>query len=147
VTVSLGTTFANQAVRIRFRTGSDASGSAFGWEIDNLSFSGITNTPFQILVPDRGLCVAVTTTTLATSGTPSVYGQTVTFSSHVSANIPSEGSPTGAVAFHDGPTTLGTGTLDGSGNASSPHQPWLLARTRCKRSIALIPSSKPAHHR
>jgi large repetitive protein len=118
VTVSLGTTFANQAVRIRFRTASDVTGSGFGWEIDNLSFSGITNTPFPILVPDRGLCVAVTKTTLATSGTPSTYGQSVTFSSLVSANNPAEGVPTGTLAFQDGPATLGLGTLDGTGNTS-----------------------------
>ena len=118
VTVSLGTAFANQAVKVRFRTGTDVTASGFGWEIDNLTFSGITNTPFPILVPDRGLCIAVTKTTLATSGTPSIYGQNVTFSSLVSANNPAEGIPTGTVAFREGPSTLATGALDGAGNAS-----------------------------
>lgn len=118
VTVSLGTAFANQTVKVRFRTGSDVSGSGSGWEIDNISFSGITNTPFPVLVPDRGLCVAVTKTTLATSGTPTIFGQTVTFNSTVSASNPSEGIPTGAVSFHDGANTLGSGTLDGTGNTS-----------------------------
>ncbi|HZD94908.1 MAG TPA: Ig-like domain repeat protein, partial [Candidatus Sulfotelmatobacter sp.] len=118
VTVSLGTTFAGQSVRIRLRTGSDLTGSGFGWEIDNLSFSGITNTPFPVLVPDRGLCVAVTTTTLATSGTPSTYGQAVTFTSSVRANNPSDGTPTGMVTFSDASVTLGTGTLDSTGNTS-----------------------------
>jgi hypothetical protein len=57
-TVSLGTTFANQDVRIRFRVGADSSTGAPGWDIDNITVSGITTTPFTALVPN----VCTTTT-------------------------------------------------------------------------------------
>ena len=57
--------------------------------------------------------VIKTTTTLVTttSGTPSVVGQTVTFTATVSSNAPGTGSPTGTVQFYDGITLLGSGTL------------------------------------
>lgn len=56
-----------------------------------------------------------TTTTLSTSGSPSDFGQAVTFT----ATVTSAGdTPTGTVTFLDGEETLGTGTLDGSGVAT-----------------------------
>ncbi|MEO8431232.1 MAG: hypothetical protein ABI592_06945 [Acidobacteriota bacterium] len=51
VALNLGTTFANQDVRIRFRIGSDDSTGAPGWDIDDIAITGITNTPFTSLVP------------------------------------------------------------------------------------------------
>ena len=59
-----------------------------------------------------------TTTTVASLLTPSIYGQTVTFTATVSANGPGSGSPTGTVTFSDGSTTLGTGTLSVSGQVT-----------------------------
>lgn len=56
VNVNLGNTYANQSVRIRFLIGSDEAVGAFGWEIDNLLFSGITNTPFPSVVAETGGC-------------------------------------------------------------------------------------------
>ncbi len=57
---------------------------------------------------------AGTTTTLASSINPTVFGQTVTLTATVSA---SSGTPTGTVTFKDGTTTLGSGTLT-SGQAA-----------------------------
>ncbi len=58
---------------------------------------------------------AVTTTTIVSSSNPSTHGSSVTFTAHVH---PSGGlTPTGSVTFKDGSTTLGTGTVDSSGNA------------------------------
>ncbi len=54
---------------------------------------------------------AATTTTIATSGSPSVYGQQVTFTATVASST--LGAPTGTVTFHDGPNILGTGSLSG----------------------------------
>ncbi len=52
-----------------------------------------------------------------TSGTnPSVFGQSVTFTAEVTST--SSGTPTGTVTFMDGATTLGTGTLDASSDAT-----------------------------
>jgi hypothetical protein len=56
VTRNLGTAFANQDVQIRFRIGSDDSTGAPGWEIDNVTVSGITTTPFTALVPQTTTC-------------------------------------------------------------------------------------------
>ena len=52
-----------------------------------------------------------TTTTLATSVSPSLFGQSMTFTATVSVSVPGAGTPTGTVTFKDGTTTLGTGSL------------------------------------
>ena len=54
---------------------------------------------------------ADTSTTVASSANPSVFGQSVTFTASVAAVAPASGTPTGTVTFQDGVTTLGTGTL------------------------------------
>jgi uncharacterized protein (TIGR03437 family) len=54
---------------------------------------------------------ASTTTTLASSGSPSVFGQSVTFTATVAAVAPGAGTPTGSVQFKEGVNVLGTGTL------------------------------------
>ncbi len=56
ITVDLGTTYQGQTVQVRFRIGTDVFVSAPGWEIDDITFSGITNTPFPILVPHDPTC-------------------------------------------------------------------------------------------
>ncbi|MEA2907835.1 MAG: hypothetical protein QOI12_5222 [Alphaproteobacteria bacterium] len=56
-----------------------------------------------------------TTTSLTSSQNPSTVGQSVTFTAAVSG---SSGTPTGTVTFKDGATTLGTGTLNGGGQAT-----------------------------
>ena len=56
VTRNLGTTYANQNVQIRFRVGADENTGAPGWQIDNISISGLTNTPFTALVPETAAC-------------------------------------------------------------------------------------------
>jgi len=58
---------------------------------------------------------ATTSTTLASSLNPSVFGQSVTFTAAVTS---SAGVPTGTVTFKDGATTLGTGTVNNSGQAT-----------------------------
>src|SRR6202034_1375532 len=52
------------------------------------------------------------------SANPSVFGESVTFTATVAADIPGSGAATGTVTFLDGTTTLGTGTLNGSGVAT-----------------------------
>src|SRR5262249_39015919 len=58
---------------------------------------------------------AVTTTSVASSTNPSVFGESVTFTATVVATL--GGTPTGTVTFKDGATTLGTGALS-SGQAT-----------------------------
>ena len=57
-TVNLGTNFAGQTVRVRFRIGTDSGGSAPGWQIDNVAFSNLTNMPFVSIVTDPDVCTA-----------------------------------------------------------------------------------------
>jgi len=45
-TFDLGAAYQGQAVRIRFRIGSDEAVGAPGWDIDEIAFVGIDNTPF-----------------------------------------------------------------------------------------------------
>jgi hypothetical protein len=58
VTASFGKVYAGKTVKLRFRAGSDANTGAAGWEIDDLAFTGITNTPFTSRVPDTTICGA-----------------------------------------------------------------------------------------
>jgi hypothetical protein len=60
---------------------------------------------------------APTWTTLTSSANPSLVGQAVTFTATVKV-IGGGGTPTGTVTFKDGTATLGTGTLNGSGQAT-----------------------------
>ena len=48
--------FSNQNVIVRFRVGADDSTGAPGWDIDDIAFTGLTNTPFTALVPNAGVC-------------------------------------------------------------------------------------------
>ncbi|MDY7227080.1 myxosortase-dependent M36 family metallopeptidase [Hyalangium rubrum] len=56
VNVNLGTAYQGQTVKLRFRIGTDLGVGANGWDIDNLVFTGITNTPFPTLVPEQDTC-------------------------------------------------------------------------------------------
>src|SRR5262249_30249518 len=58
-TVSLGTRFANQAVRVRFRIGTDTGGGATGWELSSIAFTGLTNQPLQNLAVATGCSTSV----------------------------------------------------------------------------------------
>jgi probable HAF family extracellular repeat protein len=60
-----------------------------------------------------------TTTMVASSANPSVYGNPLTYTATVSAAVSGTGTPTGTVTYIlDGSTTLGTGTLNGAGVAT-----------------------------
>ncbi|HEY3837248.1 MAG TPA: Ig-like domain-containing protein [Bryobacteraceae bacterium] len=61
---------------------------------------------------------AATSVALTSSANPSVYSQPVTFSATVTATAPGTGVPAGVVTFKNGNSTLGTGTLNGSGIAT-----------------------------
>ena len=61
---------------------------------------------------------ADTTTSVTSSANPSKFGQLVTFTATVSVVAPGTGTPAGSVEFFDGATSLGTSTLNGSGQAS-----------------------------
>ncbi len=58
---------------------------------------------------------ASTTTTVTSSQNPSTFGQPVTFTANVKSST--TGTPTGTVTFKDGTKVLGSGSLNGSGQA------------------------------
>ena len=74
------------------------------------SFAASTSPPLN-----QSVNVAPTTTVVGSSLNQSTYGQSVTYTAVVSSN---GGTPTGAVTFYDGTTSLGSGLLDGSGQAT-----------------------------
>ncbi len=52
-TIDLGTAYAGQTVRVRFRLASDSGGRGTGWEVDDISFQGIANLPFPALLANK----------------------------------------------------------------------------------------------
>ena len=91
--------------------GSHSLTAAYGGS--GATFDPSTSTPVSQVVD------ADTTTTTLISGTnPSSFGQAVTFTATVAGGNTGAGTPTGTVTFLDGTTTLGTGTLDGTGKAT-----------------------------
>ncbi|MGI8783778.1 MAG: Ig-like domain repeat protein [Acidobacteriota bacterium] len=57
-------------------------------------------------------------TSVASSQNPSVVGQLVTFTATVATVAPGTGTPTGSVTFKEGANAIGTGVLNGSGQAT-----------------------------
>jgi hypothetical protein len=94
-------------VQIRFRLGSDGFGPGAGWTIDNIAITGITTTPFDVLVGDPG-CNRATATTLTTSANPATAGSSLTLTATVMSLV---GTPIGNVTFMDGATPLATTAL------------------------------------
>src|SRR5207302_1672425 len=84
-----------------------------------------SNTPFTDLagLSIKGELTAAqpdTTTTLASSVNPSVFGQSVTFTATVSALLVGQFvPPTGTVTFFDGATPIGTGSLNTAGGVTT----------------------------
>jgi hypothetical protein len=112
---ALGTGTLNASGQATLATSTLAAGShsitaVYGGDSN---FAGSTSSALTQTVNQDG-----TATTLASSLNPSTYGQTVTLAATVSASAPGSGTPTGTVTFKDGTTTLGTATLNASGQAS-----------------------------
>ena len=77
-----------------------------------MSYSGDTNfTDSTSPTLTQAVKQADSTTTVSSSGNPTVYGQSVTFTATVAATLPATGTPTGQVTFYDGTTAIDTATL------------------------------------
>ena len=137
VTASSGSTVPTGTVT--FMTGStqlgtstlDSSGAA-SYSTSNLStgsypvtavysgdsnYSGSTSSAITLVVNAQPVAIS-TTTTLTTSATTVNAGQNVTFTATVAGPSGTTAVPTGTVTFLDGTSTLGAGTLNGSGVAT-----------------------------
>ncbi|EPX62190.1 PKD domain containing protein [Cystobacter fuscus DSM 2262] len=56
-TANLATNYAGKTVLLRFRIGTDSEQGDTGWDLDDLQFEGLVNTPFSSSGPHRGLCL------------------------------------------------------------------------------------------
>ncbi|HYM12605.1 MAG TPA: Ig-like domain repeat protein, partial [Bryobacterales bacterium] len=70
------------------------------------------------LALSQGVNQASTNTTVGSSANPSVFGQSVTFTATVAVVAPGGGTPTGTVTFLDNGVSIGSGALNGSGQAT-----------------------------
>ncbi|HOB89955.1 MAG TPA: Ig-like domain repeat protein, partial [Candidatus Colwellbacteria bacterium] len=106
-----------QTVTVNYGAGGGASGvtapSTPGVYIfDTKSRSDDSGTLANILVSPTITVRQTTTTTLETSGSPSVYGTPITFTATVTPTT--GGAPSGTVTFRNGETIIGTGNLNGA---------------------------------
>ena len=58
VSIDLGASLAGKTVQVRFRVGTDAAVGAGGWDIDDIEFENIAESPFSSVNPEDGVCVA-----------------------------------------------------------------------------------------
>ena len=56
VSINMGTALAGKTVKVRFRIGTDEAAGDEGWQIDDVAFEGITNTPFSRVSTDSSAC-------------------------------------------------------------------------------------------
>jgi len=108
--VNIGTGSLNGAGQAALTTATLFAGSTHTITANYLgdtNFDPSTGTTTQTVSP------GTTSETLATSQSPTVFGQAVTFTATVSPNAPSIIPPTGTVTFFDGATNIGTVTLSG----------------------------------
>jgi hypothetical protein len=76
--------------------------------------------PLVIGLEERALLSLIaTTTSVAASLASPLYGQAETLTATVTPISPGSGTPTGAVTFYDGTTSLGTASLSSSGGVTS----------------------------
>ena len=55
-TINFGTMLSNRTIRVRFRIGTDDAVGTAGWTLDDIGFTGLTNTPFSTVSNDAGTC-------------------------------------------------------------------------------------------
>jgi hypothetical protein len=118
--MNLGTQYASQRVRVRFRLACAAAHTGnvlIGWRIDDIRFDGITNLPFYGLTPDRGLCgVGDSATVLHAAVTSGRSASPLNLTAAVSSSL---ATPGGTVEFLENgaviaaaPLINGTATWD-----------------------------------
>lgn len=70
VSVNLGTAYAGRAVRLAWVMHSDEAFGSLGWQVDDIVFTGINNTPFPQAVADAQACAGPSAAGSSTQGTP-----------------------------------------------------------------------------
>jgi hypothetical protein len=88
----------------------DASGNYIGGSLSYQTVDTFTLQPGSAALLLKETTPSASSTTLSSSANPSKVGQSVTFTATVTG-VPGGATPTGSVAFRDGSTVLGSGTL------------------------------------
>ena len=115
--VVIGTGLLNTSGQATYTTtfGQLPLGSGF---VITAEFAGDNNLNASTGSTTQDVISSATTTTVASTANPAVYGQPVTFSATVTPVAPGSGFPSGTVTFTLGAVTLGTAPLDANGIAS-----------------------------
>ena len=82
------------------------------------NYNGNSNDQTSTGTLSQAVNPTATKTVIRSNRNPSVYGQSVTFTSTVTVVSPGAGSPTGSVEFYEGATDLGADLLDSTGKAT-----------------------------
>jgi hypothetical protein len=128
-TISFPASLNGKTVRVRFGVGSDDGGHLYGWDLDDISFGGLTNSPFSGVTANSGTCVSVT----ASSGSDQSTVVNTPFAAPLQAQVTLNGTPMPGLpvrfviaqqsnvagGLFGGQSTV-TATTDGSGIAVSP---------------------------
>ncbi|MDQ1729018.1 MAG: hypothetical protein QOD33_1143, partial [Pyrinomonadaceae bacterium] len=126
-------------VQVRFRTASDSAVGAAGWNVDNIAFTGVVETPFATLVAEGGVCNAPAVTVVlapsmlpagsvgtAYSGAVTAAGGTAPYNYSITPVILPAGLITtvvnGSLEFSGTPTKAGTYLLNVKAIDSLAHQ-------------------------
>ena len=137
--LDFGTKVAGKTVKLRFRIATDSGAGDFGWQIDDIKVSGITNTPFPVVVKDVAECNGIPTAnagpdqtvagnnvvTLDATASSDPTGDPLTYSwaqlagPTVTLNVPTASKPTFTAPQVTARTTLGfrVTVSDGKGSA------------------------------
>jgi MYXO-CTERM domain-containing protein len=120
--IDLGVSLAGATVQVRFRIGTDDAAGEFGWELDDIGFGGIINTPFTALVDNVTLC-AMGTGGSSTTGTGGNGGGGVTTTTGAGGNggggVTTTGTGGGSTSTATGSTTGSSGTGGAGGTQGS----------------------------
>lgn len=56
LSLDLGMALAGETIRLRFRVGTDQAMADYGWDLDDIAFEGLSNTPFPLLTENYRSC-------------------------------------------------------------------------------------------
>jgi hypothetical protein len=127
-TITFPPALLGKTVRVRFGAATDSFGNLAGWDVDNIGFGALVNTPFAGFAADTGTCV----TAAATAGTPQSTGTNTPFGTALQVRVTHGGAPVagaavrftapaaGASAAFPGAATIADTVTDASGFATAP---------------------------